>query len=128
MTAHQTKVASGSHKVAGPEKNASPVEMAALPFRVSTAQAVLRGLIYQLLKLHHHDSIYACIEEEFEIRGETLFSDVHLHDFWRIFENMVGKVSMTVFIIVDGLDECAETSVDFLIKNFVQLHSNPGFF
>jgi len=79
--------------------------------------SVLRGL----MKLF----IHRCGERAEEIvldlrrKGPSLFRQ--LVALWRMFRNMVNTCSFeTVYCVVDGLDECSESSMDDL-KSFVEI-------
>ena len=85
----------------------------------NTAVAVLRGLIFQLLRLR--PKLFDHILPVFKILKTSLFS---LEMLWKIFERMVCDPALeTTNCVLDGLDECDEASLEVLLGNFVALFS-----
>ncbi|KAJ9644081.1 hypothetical protein H2199_003949 [Coniosporium tulheliwenetii] len=88
----------------------------------NTAVAIIRGLIYQLLKLH--PKLIDHILPTFQIQKESLFTDSSFGALWTCFESMVRDPSLgVVYCIVDGLDECNEASLEALLKRLRALFS-----
>ena len=88
----------------------------------NTAITILRGLIFQLLqacpKLLKH------ILPIFKIQKNSLFTGSSLPTLWTIFENMVcDPILDTTYCVLDGPDECDETSLRMLLEKFVTLLS-----
>jgi hypothetical protein len=82
----------------------------------NTAVAIMRGLIWQLLRLRPR--LFAHILPSFQDRKETQLV-VSFEALWRIFESMVrDPVLGTAYCIIDGLDECDEASLEALLKKF----------
>ena len=97
--------------------------------RRSTAAAILRGLVLQLLKqcrpFHRH------ILPVFDIQGEELFADSSFEALWRIFEAAARDPEVgTIYCVLDGLDECDDTSLEVLLIKFrtlfLETHSIGG--
>jgi hypothetical protein len=81
--------------------------------RRNTAVAVLRGLIFRLIR--QHSKFLEHIIPVFKVQKETLFNESSFESLWRIFESMVRDSSMDcVFCVLDGLDECDEHSLKML--------------
>lgn len=60
----------------------------------------------------------------FEIKKESLFTDSSDESLWRIFESVIYNQSLgTIYCVIDGLDECDETSLEFLLRRFEALFS-----
>jgi hypothetical protein len=88
----------------------------------NTAIAILRGLIWQLLRLRPRLFIHILptfqdrpiIQDRKEAKLILSFEAL-----WRIFESMVrDPVLGTAYCIIDGLDECDEASLEALLKKF----------
>ena len=85
----------------------------------NTAVAVLRGLIYQLLR--SRPKLFDHILPDFKIQKTSLFS---LETLWRVFERMVCDPALeTTNCVLDGLDECDEVSLKVLLRKFAALFS-----
>ena len=87
-----------------------------------TAVSIIRGLIFQLLqscpKLFDH------ILPSFRIQKDSLFTGSAFQTLWRIFESMVcDPIIGTAYCILDGVDECDETSLEIFLNKFVALLS-----
>jgi Ankyrin repeats (3 copies)/NACHT domain len=92
--------------------------------RRNTAVAILRGLIWQLLKrrpqLKNH--ILPSFKDRDTSQLVTSFDSL-----WRIFETMVrDPVLGTAYCVLDGLDECDEASLEWLLKKFKALFSTKS--
>ena len=89
----------------------------------NTAVAVLRGLILQLLQSQR--KLLDHILPSFKIQKKSLFTDRSFQGLWRIFENMVrDPILGTVYCVLDGLDECDETSLKILLERLAALLSS----
>ena len=87
--------------------------------RRNTAVAVLRGLIYQLLK--SRPKLFDHILPDFKIQKTSLFT---FETLWRIFESIVHDATLeTTYCVLDGVDECEEASVEILLGKFAALFS-----
>jgi hypothetical protein len=88
----------------------------------NTAVAIIRGLIFQLLR--GRSKLFDYILLDFKIQRESLFSSSSFEALWRIFETMIcDPVLGTVYCVLDGLDECEEASLEVLLKKFKALFS-----
>jgi hypothetical protein len=86
----------------------------------NTAVAILRGLIFQLLRLQ--SKLFDYILPSFKIQKESLFISSSFEALWRIFESMIrDPVLGTAYCVLDGLDECYEASLELLLKKFKAL-------
>ena len=89
--------------------------------RRNTAVAVIRGLIWQLLRLC--PKLFIHILPSFRDRKETQLI-TSFETLWRIFETMVhDPILGTAYCVLDGLDECDEASLQLLLKKFKALFS-----
>ena len=85
--------------------------------RRNSASAILRGLIYQILK--SRSELFKHIIPDFETQGEELFSFPSL---WRIFCDMLQDPDLgTVYCVLDGLDECDRDSLECLLRKLRSL-------
>lgn len=87
--------------------------------RANGATAVLRGLIYLLVK--QHESLMAHVEDKYRDAGKQLFEDENawfaLSD---IFSNIVHDLNLQCsYFVIDALDECL-TDLDKLLKLLVR--------
>lgn len=81
----------------------------------NTAVAVLRGLIFQLLR--YQPLLYGYILPTFALQGESLFTDASFDSLWRIFETMIcDPILGTIYCVLDGLDECHKESLKVLLN------------
>jgi hypothetical protein len=88
----------------------------------NTAIAIIRGLVFQLLRLR--PKLFDYILPSFQIQKESLFTASSFETLWRIFETMVhDPVIGTIYCVLDGLDECNEASLEVLLKKFRVLFS-----
>ena len=86
--------------------------------RRNSATAILRGLLYQLLKSRPNLSKH--IIPDFQIQGEKLFAESSslssLLSLWKIFCDILHDPDVkTVYCVLDGLDECERDSLKMLI-------------
>ena len=87
-----------------------------------TAVAIVRGLIYQLLRLR--PKLFKHILPTFKAQKESLFSVGSFESLWRIFKDMIYDSALdTVYCVVDGLDECDEASLEVLLNKLKSLFS-----
>ena len=79
--------------------------------RCNTADAILRGLIYQILC--QRPGLCAVLRSEYERHGERLLSSPDSTQFlWRIFQKILKFPHLReVFIVIDALDECDSASL-----------------
>jgi hypothetical protein len=90
--------------------------------RINTATAVLRGLLYLLVK--QQPSLVTHIRERYDVSGKQLFEGVNA---WvalsRIFTNILEDPRLrSTYLIIDALDECT-TDLSLLLKFVVQKSS-----
>lgn len=77
--------------------------------------AIIRGLIFQLLS--ERPALFKHIIPTFELLNESLFKSTSIEALWNVFEAMIQDHSLDgVYCILDGLDECDETSIKWLFK------------
>jgi ankyrin repeat protein len=70
---------------------------------------ILRALIYTLVK--KKPALMKHLLPEFEVREEALFSQDSIEALWRILMTMIQDPDTgSVYCVVDGLDECMESS------------------
>jgi len=82
----------------------------------NNAKAVLRGLLYQLIKRRTHLERYCDGKLDKENQAQTLSSFGAL---WQIFVDMLGDMDLgDVFIVLDGVEECDEASRTTLLPHF----------
>jgi Cdc6-like AAA superfamily ATPase len=88
----------------------------------NTAVTIIRGLLFQLLLLR--PELFDYILPAFKVQKETLFGDSSFEALWRILESMIRDPALgTIYCILDGLDECDESSLEVLLKKFKALFS-----
>jgi ankyrin repeat protein len=81
----------------------------------NTATAILRGLIWQLL--NRRSQLIEHILPEFAKRKASLFDQSNFEQLWTCFEKMLDDpVSGLTHCVLDGLDECEETSLGVLLR------------
>ena len=87
-----------------------------------TAVSIIRGLMFQLLQ--SRQKLFNHILPSFRIQKDSLFADSSFETLWRIFESMVcDPLIGTAYCVLDGLDECDETSSEVLLNKFAALLS-----
>lgn len=85
----------------------------------NTGIAIIRGLLFQLLQLH--PKLIDYILPSFEVEKSSLFTFEAL---WRIFVAMIHDTTLgNVYCVLDGLDECEESSLVVLLKKLKALFS-----
>ena len=88
----------------------------------NTASAVIRGLMFGLLV--QLPKLSQCLSTEINEKTNAL-RDPSFAALWLVFDRMVQISGKSVFCILDGLDECDDTSVDELTTSFRELFSQP---
>ncbi|KAL3461824.1 nucleoside phosphorylase domain-containing protein [Aspergillus heterothallicus] len=89
----------------------------------NTATAVLRGLIYQIIK--KKPSLFYHVQSFFEISQKTDYALAHAEELWTIFYSLaMNPDAGLVFCVIDGLDECDSESVKYLGAKFSQLFAH----
>ncbi len=80
----------------------------------NTAIAVLRGLLFQILK--ERPKLFKCTLPDFETKKKAHYTTSSLEALWRIFESMLRDPDFgTIYCVIDGLDECDEGSLQVLV-------------
>jgi ankyrin repeat protein len=91
--------------------------------RQNTAAAMLRTLIYQLLR--KQPQLFVHIMDDYLMRKSSdlpPFSDESFTTLWRIFSAMINDDSHdTFYCVLDGLDECEKSSRDLFLDLLHQL-------
>ena len=88
--------------------------------RRNSATAILRGLIYQLLK--SRSDLFKHIISDFQIKREKLFTASSFPSLWKIFRDMLQDPGLeTVYCVLDGLDECEEDSSKMFLSKLPSL-------
>ena len=91
----------------------------------NTANSIICGLLFQLLKLQPKLSSH--ITPTFQVQQQSLFAGSSFETLWRIFKNMVcDPVLGSVYCVLDGLDECDETSSELLLRRLKNLFTRPN--
>lgn len=85
------------------------------------AVAILRGLSYQLLK--QQPQLVNVIHEYFNGPKQELDTISSSDSLWNVFRTMLQKTGQQVFCVVDGLDECRESSLRPLLKKLSDFFS-----
>jgi ankyrin repeat protein/nucleoside phosphorylase len=81
----------------------------------NTAIAILRGLLFQILK--ERPKLFKCILLDFETEKRAQDTITSLEALWRIFESMLRDPDFgTIYCVIDGLDECDEGSLQVLMR------------
>ncbi|KIL90446.1 hypothetical protein FAVG1_06178 [Fusarium avenaceum] len=90
----------------------------------NSATAVLRGLIWQLCRLRPQLMCYG-LDKVASLHDERMaLATGSVEKLWQIFNAMIRDPSAgTVTCVLDGLDECDESSADALIDKFSELLS-----
>ncbi|CZR52556.1 uncharacterized protein PAC_02433 [Phialocephala subalpina] len=95
-------------------------------YRVGTAVALMRSMLYQLLE--SHPDLVVNIMKDLEIKREELFTQPEaLQACWRILMDMIRSSPATgsSYFIVDALDECDSESRAAWLKHLVE-NVRPG--
>ncbi|CAG7971058.1 unnamed protein product [Penicillium salamii] len=74
--------------------------------RINNATAVLRGLIYSLVK--KHPSLLSYVKSQYDHAGKALFEDINAWNaLSRIFTDILKDATLlSTYLIIDALDEC----------------------
>ncbi|KAH0562829.1 hypothetical protein GP486_002544 [Trichoglossum hirsutum] len=79
----------------------------------NSAVNVLRGLIFSLIR--QRPNLIKCLLPDFEVQEQALFGPNSIEALWRIIENMIKDPETgPVYCVIDGLDECSQTSLEQL--------------
>ncbi|KAL2796248.1 hypothetical protein BJX66DRAFT_336262 [Aspergillus keveii] len=74
---------------------------------------ILRGLIYTLVQ--QRPALIKHLLPDYEVRSDALFETEAIEPLWRILINMIrDPTTGPVYCIIDGIDECASTSLTHL--------------
>ena len=88
----------------------------------NTAVAIMRGMIFQLLT--YRQELMCHILPSFKIQQNSLFKESSFETLWRIFNTMLqDPVLIDLYCVLDGLDECDESSLETLVAKFKSLFS-----
>ncbi|KAK4923306.1 hypothetical protein LTR28_012523, partial [Elasticomyces elasticus] len=89
----------------------------------NTATAIIRGLLLQILRQQH--ALFKHIQPEFNERKIGLFNDIDA--LWRILTSMLKDPEAgEVYLLVDALDECEESSRNAFVYYVKNLFSTPN--
>ncbi|KAK6540705.1 hypothetical protein TWF694_008097 [Orbilia ellipsospora] len=92
--------------------------------RRSTAISILRGLIYLILLRRPH--LINCMLKDFRShkKNNSLFDPSNREALWRNFNKIIRELDFEkVYIVLDGLDECEESSLEWLLVKLKGLSS-----
>ncbi|KAH7002989.1 hypothetical protein EDB82DRAFT_482335 [Fusarium venenatum] len=93
----------------------------------NNAVGVLRGLMIQLVMKHNH--LIPFLLSPWKIQRETLFSPGSFETLWSIFISMLKALhDQEVCFVLDGLDECVESSLSLLLFKLKTLFQHPSGF
>ncbi|PKK40810.1 hypothetical protein CI102_15130 [Trichoderma harzianum] len=85
----------------------------------SSAVAILRGLVYQLVRLR--PNLVSHILSDFESAEKTQETLKSPNALWMVLEKVLQAPDLgTVFCVLDGLDECDEKSSRLLVDKFYE--------
>ncbi|PKS06003.1 hypothetical protein jhhlp_007836 [Lomentospora prolificans] len=89
----------------------------------NSAVAILRGLIYMMVRQYSEMIHY--LMEDFEFQREGMFSSNSLDALWRIFETMLSDPrAARAICVIDGLDECQHDSLKPFLKKLCKFYEN----
>lgn len=90
--------------------------------RINNATAVLRGLIYSLVK--KQPSLLAHLKSQYDYTGKALFEDINAWNaLSRIFTDILKDATLpSTYLIIDALDECT-TGLPSLLDLIAQVSS-----
>ncbi|KAF5580006.1 vegetatible incompatibility het-E-1 [Fusarium pseudocircinatum] len=93
----------------------------------NSATAVLRGLVWQLCRLRP-ELLHQGLKRTVSIDdGRIVLATNSVETLWQIFTAMVQDPNVgTVTCVVDGLDECDESSIETLAERFSELLSSEN--
>jgi hypothetical protein len=84
----------------------------------NSSMAIVKSFIWQLLR--RHPRLWAHVSESYTMQSDFLSS---IRALWRVFKAMIGDPSLKdVYCVIDGLDECHESSIGAFLKNIAALH------
>jgi ankyrin repeat protein len=87
----------------------------------NTAITVVRGLILQLLD--QRPGLFKHILPKFETQ-EGFLIEPSFESLWRVLEDMIHDTSTgVIYCVIDGIDECIETSLELLVQRIRQLYT-----
>ena len=88
--------------------------------KLNTAPAILRGLIYEIMKAMPNMAEH--LAENYRQSNQGYFTNTSFEALWGIFENILRDSALEqLYIILDGLDECEEASLEKLVANVHEL-------
>ncbi|KAI3195129.1 hypothetical protein DTO013E5_10216 [Penicillium roqueforti] len=90
--------------------------------RINNATAVLRGLIYSLVK--KHPSLLSHVKSQYDHAGKALFEDINAWNaLSRIFTDILKDATLlSTYLIIDAVDECT-TGLSSLLDLIAQASS-----
>ncbi|KFX87067.1 hypothetical protein V490_08579 [Pseudogymnoascus sp. VKM F-3557] len=80
----------------------------------NTAVAILRGLLYQLVG--QYPQLLRHVLTPWKIQQDALFNSNSFESLWRIFQTMLEDLGTDLICVLDGLDECADDSLESLLR------------
>ncbi|KAH6871780.1 hypothetical protein B0T10DRAFT_500181 [Thelonectria olida] len=90
----------------------------------NTSTTILRGLVYQLVS--YQADLMSTIMPQWRADSHSLFDVNSLDILWRLFVEMLDKLKdRTVYCIIDAIDECEQSSLLSLLRNFEMLNKGP---
>lgn len=89
----------------------------------NTAVAVIRGLMFDLIKQIHTLSQYLspALRE-----GSHSLRDSSFEALWLIFIQMAEASQKCIICVLDGIDECGKNSIDCLVRRFDTFFAQPA--
>jgi AAA ATPase domain len=97
--------------------------------RRNTAYAVLTGFLNELLEFMRDSSEFA--ERDYlhtVVRGHLTAikegTEAPHEALWYAFEKLMCVIRKNIYIVLDGLDECEKSSIDFLTEKFEAMYSS----
>ncbi|RSL56270.1 hypothetical protein CEP53_006834 [Fusarium sp. AF-6] len=91
----------------------------------NTAVNILRGLMYQLIRLH--EGLLSLVMEHWKVQQRGLFSESSFERLWAIFQAMVLSLIHTrIYCVLDALDECSEASLEPLLYKLTELFNSDN--
>lgn len=92
-----------------------------------TGITILRGLILQILR--QRPSLFRHILPDFQVQKETLFTSSSAQEaLWRVLRSMLLDSNSTktiTYLVIDGLDECEQPSLNVFLKECRTTFSHP---
>ncbi|RSL68331.1 hypothetical protein CEP54_002836 [Fusarium duplospermum] len=91
----------------------------------NTAVNILRGLMYQLIRLH--EGLLSHVMEHWKVQQRGLFSESSFESLWSIFQAMVlALIDTRIYCVLDALDECSEVSLEPLLYKLKELFNSDN--